>query len=161
MKKVLYVGSFDPPTIGHEDIVKRILEIFDNCIIGVGCDPKKKYTFTQDERVNMLKHIFTDTGVKIVNYGKQLTCDFAKEIGVKVLVRGVRNSSDYEYEDTLAKANKEFNHKLETVFIPADPKLAIISSSFVKGIIGYENWIVRAKKMVHPYVLEKLVKLCQ
>ena len=136
--KALYPGSFDPFTIGHLSIVEDALEIFDEIIIGVGCNEEKRSEWSVETRVSAISsHFDGNPRIKVVAYSG-LTAEFAKKNGISVLVRGVRNSLDFEKEKELADINKEVL-RIPTVLLPARPSQSYISSSMVRELIhnGY------------------------
>jgi pantetheine-phosphate adenylyltransferase len=135
MKKAIFVGSFDPFTNGHLDIVLRAIPLFDKLIIGVGKNSSKKYMFSIDERIKLIKKV-VPSEVDIIPYDT-LTCEFAKENGADYIVRGVRTTIDFEYEKVLAEFNEKYG--LDTIFIPANPGLGIVSSSLVRELINLEK----------------------
>ena len=128
-----YAGSFDPFTIGHLAIARRALEIFGRLIIGIGFNESKRNEYTIEHRIKHIRDIFSkDEGVTVFAY-EGLTAEVAKENGAGVLVRGVRNSIDFEKEKELADINLEV-FGIPTVFLPADPSLSYISSSMVREL---------------------------
>lgn len=129
----LFPGSFDPFTIGHADIVKRALGLFDEVIIGVGYNEQKSGWMPVDERLAVISRLYADEPrVKVVSY-TGLTADFAKENGVTAIVRGVRTMADYDYEMQMADVNRQLTG-IETVFLPASPQLASLSSSLLREL---------------------------
>ena len=137
--KALYAGSFDPFTIGHYDITLRALRLFGKVIIGVGYNEKKTGEYPVGKRVEAIRRIFEGTEDVEVKAYSGLTVEFAKKEGVTVLIRGVRNSLDFEKEKELADINREIG-EMETVFLSAKPELSFISSSMVRELIhnGYD-----------------------
>jgi pantetheine-phosphate adenylyltransferase len=135
--KAVYPGSFDPITLGHVDIIKRALSIFDELVVLVTENPRKKCMFTLEERKKLIEEVLSDLdGVKVdVHHG--LLVDYLKKHGIKVLVRGLRAVTDYEYELQMALANKKLYSDLETVFLIASEKFSFISSSLVKEVALY------------------------
>ena len=134
-KTALFPGSFDPFTLGHEDIVRRALPLFDELYIGIGENQDKRYQFTLDERVRMVESFYADEPrIHVVSY-RGLTVDFARQLGVDFLLRGIRNPSDFEFEKAIAQANREMKPELETVFLLTSARWAFISSSIVRDII--------------------------
>ncbi|MCH5229550.1 MAG: pantetheine-phosphate adenylyltransferase [Muribaculaceae bacterium] len=131
-----YAGSFDPFTIGHKSIADRALEMFDHLIIGIGYNEHKKGEWSVDQRLKAITAIYeTDSRVKVISY-IGLTALKAKELGAHILVRGVRNTLDFEKEKELA----EINHRvfsLSTVMIPSLPEFAFISSSMVRELMHF------------------------
>ncbi len=133
MRLALFPGSFDPFTLGHADIVKRALGLFDEVIIGVGYNEQKSGWMSVDERLAAISRLYADEPrVKVVSY-TGLTADFAKENGVTAIVRGVRTMADYDYEMQMADVNRQLTG-IETVFLPASPQLASLSSSLLREL---------------------------
>ena len=140
MKKAIYPGTFDPITLGHIDLIKKSLNIFDKVIVAVSDGNTKNYLFDANERENLIKKaLFNDLKFSkkkiIVTSFKTLTTDFCKKIKSNVIIRGLRATSDFEYEFQLAGMNKKLNNSIETVFLMSDPENQIISSKFVKEIV--------------------------
>ena len=140
MKKAIYPGTFDPITFGHIDLIKKSLNIFDKVIVAVSDGNTKNYLFSAEERENLIKKaLFKDLKLskkKIdVTSFKTLTTDFCRKMKSNVIIRGLRATSDFEYEFQLAGMNKKLNNLVETVFLMSDPENQIISSKFVKEII--------------------------
>ena len=140
MKKAIYPGTFDPITLGHIDLIKKSLNIFDKVIVAVSDGNIKNYLFDANEREHLIKKaLFEDLKFNkkkiIVTSFKTLTTDFCKKMKSNVIIRGLRATSDFEYEFQLAGMNKKLNNSIETVFLMSDPENQIISSKFVKEII--------------------------
>ena len=140
MKKAIYPGTFDPITFGHIDLIKKSLNIFDQVIVAVSDGNIKNYLFDANEREYLIKKaLFNDLNFNkkkiIVTSFKTLTTDFCKKMKSNVIIRGLRATSDFEYEFQLAGMNKKLNNLIETVFLMSDPENQIISSKFVKEII--------------------------
>ena len=137
--KAFYAGSFNPFTIGHLSIARRALDIFGELIIGIGVNKAKINEVTLEDRMEKIMEVFKNNpGVTVMAY-EGLTAQVAKENGAGVLVRGVRNTSDFEKEKELADINLEV-FGMPTVFIPAEPSLAYVSSSMVRELkhFGYD-----------------------
>ena len=134
-KTAIFPGSFDPYTNGHHDIVQRSLEIFDEVIIGIGYNSTKKTRyFDIDESVENIKSVYkNDSRVKVIVYN-ELTSTFAKKHNAQFLVRGLRNTTDFEYENTISQMNRYLNEDLETVFLITSPKFASISSTIIREV---------------------------
>lgn len=131
--KAFYAGSFNPFTVGHLSIARRALEMFEHLIIGIGYNNLKEHSTGAESRINEISKLFEgDARVEVIAY-TGLTTQAAKEKGAGVLVRGVRNSIDFEKEKELADINLEV-FGMPTVFIPADPKLDYVSSSMVREL---------------------------
>lgn len=138
MKKVaLFPGSFDPFTKGHADIVERGLKLFDEVIIGIGTNSTKKRYFSLEMMTEKIRETFKDNvHVKIISYD-DLTANAAIQHGANFLLRGLRNTTDFEYENTISQVNRHLVGELETVFLITSPKLAPISSTIVRELHKY------------------------
>jgi pantetheine-phosphate adenylyltransferase len=137
MKNIAFFpGSFDPFTKGHEDIVRRGLQLFDHVIIGMGHNINKKRYFELQLMKEKIEAIFTGDSVSVITYDI-LTASKAQELGAKFLLRGLRNTTDFEYENSIAQVNKELASGLETVFLITTPALAPISSTIVRELHKY------------------------
>jgi pantetheine-phosphate adenylyltransferase len=158
MKKAIYPGTFDPITFGHIDLIKKSLNIFDIVIVAVSDGNTKNYLFNAEEREDLIKKaLFNDLKFNkkkiIVTSFKTLTTDFCKKMKSNVIIRGLRATSDFEYEFQLAGMNKKLNNLIETVFLMSDPENQIISSKFVKEIIELRGDI---KKFTTKTVIKSL-----
>ena len=140
MKKAIYPGTFDPITFGHIDLIKKSLNIFDKVTVAVSDGNTKNYLFSAEERENLIKKAlfkdlkFSKKKIDVTSF-KTLTTDFCRKMKSNVIIRGLRATSDFEYEFQLAGMNKKLNNLVETVFLMSDPENQIISSKFVKEII--------------------------
>ena len=136
----LYPGTFDPITYGHIDVIKKALKIVDRVIIAVSENSNKNYLFDINERLNIINNaLFKDlkmkpSKIKVISFNS-LTTDLCKKMNSKIILRGLRAVSDFEYEFQLAGMNRKLNNKIETVFLMSDVENQIISSRFVKEII--------------------------
>jgi len=134
MRKAIFPGTFDPFTLGHLDILKRSLSLFDQITVGVGRNNQKKTMFSEDERIEFIKNCFKDESrVKVMSY-QGLTIDFCKKVGANFIVRGIRNNGDFEFEKAIARTNRKLS-KIETVFLLTSAKTSFISSSIVRELI--------------------------
>jgi pantetheine-phosphate adenylyltransferase len=138
MKKIaLFPGSFDPFTNGHADIVRRGRKIFDEIIIGIGHNSSKKRFFEVDLMLDKIHEAFADDeGVRAIKYN-ELTAGLARQLGANFLLRGLRNTTDFEYENSIAQVNKHIFEELETIFIITSPEFAYISSTVIREIYKY------------------------
>jgi pantetheine-phosphate adenylyltransferase len=132
--KAVYPGSFDPITNGHLDIIERCLDIFDKILVAVLENPKKKPLFSTRERVNMIKEIFTGRENIEVKAFDGLLVDFAEKNDTKVVIRGLRAISDFEYEFQMALMNQKLKPDIETFFMVPNVKYTYLSSKLVKEI---------------------------
>ena len=133
-KIAIFPGSFDPFTSGHEDIVLRGLKMFDKVIIAIGNNSTKQRYFSIEQMIEKIQETFKDFPQVEVKSFKGLTSNFAKEEGAEYLLRGLRNTTDFEYENTIAQVNTHLNHDLETVFLITSPSKAFISSTIVREL---------------------------
>ena len=134
MKRAVFPGSFDPLTLGHQDIVERGATIFDEIIVGIGHNTEKSHMFSIEERKQFITQCFQDNPkVKVMDY-QGLTIDFCKSVGANYLLRGVRNNGDFEFEKAIARTNRELSN-IETVFLLTSIQTSFISSSIVREII--------------------------
>lgn len=133
MNKGLFVGSFDPFTIGHDSIVRRALPLFDHIIIGVGVNERKKYMLSAEERVRRIKRLYADNPKIEVKAYSDLTIDFARREQATYIIKGVRSVKDFEYEREQADVNRLLSG-VETIFLYAEPQLSSISSSMVREL---------------------------
>jgi pantetheine-phosphate adenylyltransferase len=135
MKKAIFPGSFDPFTLGHQDIVEKALKIFNEVVISVGETITKKYLLSPEERMEAVKLLYkNESRVKVRSYDI-LTADLCDEENAGFIIRGLRNSNDFEYEKLIALNNKALNKKVETVFVLSNPEIAHINSTIVREII--------------------------
>ena len=136
MRVAVFPGSFDPITLGHEDIVRRASQLFDKIIVAIGVNSSKKYMFSLEERKQMLETVFSDLeNVEVASF-QGLTADFCTEVGAKWILRGVRNSSDFEYEYTIDQMNKKLAPSLETTILFTSEEYSSISSTVVREILA-------------------------
>lgn len=133
MKIGVFTGSFDPFTIGHDDIVKRALPLFDQIVIGIGVNERKQYRQTKEERVNAIAKVYANEPKIVVKAYSDLTVDFAKRENASYIIKGIRSIKDFEYEREQAEINRMIGG-VETLLLYADPKLASISSSMVREL---------------------------
>ena len=151
MKKAVFPGSFDPLTLGHCDIIKKSLNLFDEIVLAIGVNSNKENMFSIDQRKKFINDEFVnEEKIKISTY-EGLTVDFCKTINADFIVRGLRNPADFEFEKTIAQTNKKLTG-IETVFFLTSPETAYISSSIVREII--------ANKGEYTKLVPKSVRWC-
>lgn len=141
MKKIaLFPGSFDPFTKGHEDIVLRGLKLFDEIIVGIGYNSaKSKRYFEVDFMVRKIEETFADyPNIKVLTFA-ELTAAFAKKHKANYLLRGLRNTTDFEYENSISQVNRHLNPELESVFLITTPQFAAVSSSIIREVHRYDG----------------------
>lgn len=137
--KIIYPGSFDPITLGHLDVIERVAKKFDEVYIAILNNKSKNSLFSISERIEIIedacKHL---SNIKVVAFSGLLV-DFAKEIDCKLIVRGLREISDYEKEVQMALMNRELDNELETIFIVSNSKYAFVSSSLIKEVVSFNG----------------------
>lgn len=156
MRKVLYTGSFDPITKGHMNIIEQALNLFDEVIVAVlQNNSKKSSLFTLEERLEIIKEIYKDYKNVTVITGRGAAVDIALNSKCQAIVRGIRNSTDCDYEFQMATINKEISeNKINTVCLFADPKYQFVSSSMVKELFKLNKDI---SNYVSPLVKSKII----
>ncbi len=134
MKKAVFPGSFDPITLGHVDIIKRAIPLFDEIIIAIGVNAKKNYMFSIEERKKFIENaFFGDDKISVQTY-TGLTVDYCKKIDADFILRGLRNPADFEFEKAIAQTNRKLSG-IETVFLLTSAETSFISSSIVRDIM--------------------------
>ncbi len=153
----MYPGTFDPITLGHEDLVRRATRLFDKVIVAIAANPSKEPMFSLDERVELARTVLADMdSVEVMGYSG-LTVDFARDNGLQAIVRGLRAISDFEYEFQLANMNRHLNEEVESVFLTPAETYTYISSSLVREICSMGGDI---SEFVSPKVKDALMERC-
>lgn len=153
----MYPGTFDPITLGHEDLVRRASRLFDKVVVAIAANPGKEPMFTLDERVELAESVLSDfSNVEVTGY-EGLTVDFARKNDLQVIVRGLRAISDFEYEFQLANMNRHLTDEVETAFLTPTEKYTYISSSLVREICSLGGDI---SEFVSPAVSKALFARC-
>lgn len=137
-RTAVFAGSFDPFTIGHDDIVRRALRLFDRLYVVVAVNPEKRYMFTVDERLAAVRRLYAAEPRVSVAASGGMTADFAREVGARFIVRGVRSAIDFEYEKVEAEYNKRLGG-LETVLLYSRPDLAAVSSTAYRQLVFFHK----------------------
>ena len=154
--KILYPGTFDPLTNGHLDLIERAEMIFGEVIVGVLENTSKKPTFTLEERINQIKNsVIKLRNVEVLSF-HGLTVDCANKLNAKLILRGLRAMSDFEYELQISHTNRSLNKEIETIFLSTDTNFSFLSSSLVKEVAKCNGEI---KHMVPPIVEKDLKNL--
>jgi pantetheine-phosphate adenylyltransferase len=134
MKKAIFPGSFDPFTLGHEDIINRGISLFDEIVIAIGVNAEKKYMFSLEERKHFIEETFkNEPKVTVISY-EGLTIDLCQKVKADFILRGLRNPADFEFEKAIAHTNRRLS-KIETVFLLTAARTSYISSSIVRDVI--------------------------
>lgn len=160
MNKAVYAGSFDPPTNGHLWMIKNGSSVFDELVVAIGINPEKKYAFSVDERIGMLESITKEfPNTSVADMGRNFLIPFASSVNARYLLRGLRSEADFGCELTMRDANRDMNSEIEAWYLIPPSDLRKVSSSFVKGLVGYNGWEDVVKKYVpdsvHKKILEK------
>ena len=151
MKIAVFPGSFDPITKGHVDLVHRAIPLFDKIIVAVGVNSQKKYLFPLEQRLEMLEKVFADDDDTVhVGQFEGLTVNYCKKEGARYLLRGLRNSSDFDYEKTISQLNYIIGDEIETVFLISKPEFSHISSTIVREII-------KGKGNIEPFLPKEIL----
>jgi pantetheine-phosphate adenylyltransferase len=135
MKTAIFPGSFDPFTIGHESIVRRAIPMFDKIIIMIGFNANKKSFFPLEKRLKWINQVFQNEKKVEVRVHEGLTVDFCKEVGAQYILRGLRTSSDFEYERAIAQVNKKMHPEIETVFLLTLPEHTPVNATIIRDIV--------------------------
>ena len=154
MVKAVFAGSFDPPTFGHLNVIERAQKIFTEVHVVIAVNNNKNYLFSGEERKNMMEELTQKWDNVFVNTWNSLIVNYAEKIGANVLIRGVRNVSDFSYEFDLAVMNKGLNQKIETVFMVPDTKYFVLRSSSIKELAAFGG---NLSGMIPP-IVEKALK---
>lgn len=161
MSRVVYAGSFDPPTNGHQWMIEEGARLFHSLVVAIGTNPEKTYTFTAAERTAMLKDIISKidaTNVEVAIFDNRYLVDYARSVGAQYILRGIRSPADFEYERVMRHINADICPEITTVFLMPPRQIAEVSSSLVKGMVGPKDWEQTVRRFV-PEVVFKM--LCQ
>ena len=155
MRRAVYAGSFDPITLGHLWMVEHGGDLFDELVVAIGTNPDKKYLFSLDERLDMLREATVHCrNVRVASYENMFLVRYARQVGASWILRGVRNEQDYAYERGMRYVNAELDGDVRTVFMVPPRELVEVSSSFVKGLVGPGGW----EQVLGKYVPEPVYR---
>ena len=153
MPKVVYPGTFDPFTRGHEDLVRRAAKLFGTVVVGVADSASKRPFFTTDERVTLVREVVQDlANVEVVSFSS-LLMDFVHQQGARIILRGLRAISDFEYEFQMAGMNRHLYPEVETLFLTPGEQWMFVSASIVREIAKFGGDV---SSFVHPAVEKRL-----
>jgi pantetheine-phosphate adenylyltransferase len=152
MRIAVYPGTFDPITLGHEDIVRRAANLFDEVIVAVAGSTSKSTLFDLDERVALAKKAFNTANIKVIGFDG-LLMQFVQDQGAQMVIRGLRAASDFEYEFQLAGMNRKLYPKLETLFLTPSEQYMFVSSSLVREVAKLGGDV---NQFVSPYVVNAI-----
>lgn len=156
MKKIIavYPGTFDPVTNGHLDIIERACELFEKVIVSIAVNPHKKPLFTVKERIDMIKNVTCHLSNAEVDSFKGLLVRNAEKRNAKVIIRGLRAISDFEYEFQMSLTNRKLNPDINTVFLMPNEKYSFLSSSLIRELASYH---ANVKEFLPDYVMKKII----
>ncbi|MDA7916338.1 pantetheine-phosphate adenylyltransferase [Verrucomicrobia bacterium] len=141
MKRAVYAGSFDPLTFGHLWMIEEGRKLFDELIVALGINPAKDYTFSVDQRMEVLRStIGEQENVRVDEFKNKYLVQYAKEQGAQFILRGIRTEGDYSYERQMRHINGDLQPEITTLFLIPPREIAEVSSSFVKGLVGPVGW---------------------
>ena len=157
MRNAVYAGSFDPPTNGHLWMIERGLEMFDHLIVAIGSNPSKSYSFSVEERLELLR-ASTPVSERLViaHFDNRYLVDYAKKMGAEYILRGIRSPNDYEYERVMRHINADMAPEVTTVFLMPPRDIAELSSNMIKGLTGPTGWEETVSRYVPKAVFHAL-----
>ena len=159
MRRAVYAGSFDPITLGHLWMIEQGRALFDELVVAIGINPDKRYLFTLEDRLAMLREVTAGfANVKIASYENLFLVHYAEQIGAEFILRGIRNEQDYGYERGMRYVNAELDARVRTVFLIPPRELVEVSSSFVKGLVGPAGWEQVLEKYVPSPVYRRFIE---
>lgn len=154
----VYAGSFDPPTVGHEWMIAQAAQLFPKLVVAIGTNPDKKYSNPLDRRLGWLRELCRPfPNAQVTSFENLFLADYAKRIGASIIVRGIRNEADYEFERAMRHVNGDLYPGLVSVFLMPPRELAEVSSSMVKGMIGPAGWQGVVQRYVPACVFRSMV----
>ncbi|PIE58382.1 MAG: pantetheine-phosphate adenylyltransferase [Desulfobulbus propionicus] len=155
----IYAGSYDPPTNGHRWMFEQGMKLFDKFFIAVGENAHKAYSFTLNERVEMIKELcIGHQNVEVVTIENKFLVKYAESVGANYIFRGIRNEGDYAYERGMRYVNSNINNDIQTIFMMSPRDLVEVSSSMVKGLVGADCWEEVIKQYVPEPVYKRMLK---
>ena len=159
MRLGVYAGSFDPPTIGHLWMIEQGVRLFDRLIVAIGVNPDKKYTFSLEARLEMLKASTKKfRSVSMASFSNRYLIHYAQSVGATHILRGIRSESDYEFERTMRNINGDLDPEICTIFLMPPRGIAEVSSSMVRGLVGPVGWRKIVRKYLSEAVYRKLLE---
>jgi pantetheine-phosphate adenylyltransferase len=157
MRTAVYAGSFDPPTNGHLWMIEQGLEMFDRLIVAIGSNPSKSYSFTVEERLELLRASTPPSErLVIAHFDNRYLVDYAKKMGAKYILRGIRSPNDYEYERVMRHINSDMAPEVTTAFLMPPRDIAELSSNMIKGLTGPSGWEETVSRYVPEAVFHAL-----
>ena len=150
----IYAGSFDPPTYGHQWMIRRGAEMFDELVVVLAVNPEKRGFLSMERRQQLMEALLAELpdNVRLATVEQGFLVDFAHKVGAGFLLRGIRNTVDYEYEKSMARMNADMEPGIQTVCLMPPPELEAVSSSMVRGFVGVQGWQRWVQASVPPCV---------
>jgi pantetheine-phosphate adenylyltransferase len=159
MRTAVYAGSFDPPTNGHLWMIEQGLELFDHLYVAIGSNPSKSYTFSVDDRMEMLAESLPSCErLTISHFDNRYLVDYAKQVDAQYILRGIRSPGDYEYERVMRHINGDMAPEITTTFLMPPRDIAELSSSMIKGLTGPDGWESIVQRYVPAPVMQRLTQ---
>ncbi len=160
MRRAVYAGSFDPITLGHLWMIEQGRALFDELVVAIGLNPDKRYRFSLEERLAMLREATgAFSNVVVASYENMFLVHYARQVGAGFILRGIRNEQDYGYERGMRYVNAELDGEVRSVFLIPPRELVEVSSSFVKGLVGPAGWEGILEKYVPAAVYRRFIEL--
>ena len=160
MRRAVYAGSFDPITLGHLWMIEQGRALFDELVVAIGINPDKRYRFSLDDRLAMLRETTASfDNVRVASYENLFLVRYAEQVGAQFILRGIRNEQDYGYERGMRYVNAELDAGIRSVFLIPPRELVEVSSSFVKGLVGPAGWEGILEKYVPAAVYRRFVEV--
>lgn len=158
MRTAVYAGSFDPPTNGHLWMIRRGLDVFDKLIVAIGDNPAKRYSFSVEERLEMLREsIPSAEHLEIAHFDNRFLVDYAAKKNAAFILRGIRSPGDYEFEKVMRQINADMAPEITTIFLMPPRDIAEVSSNMIKGLIGPDGWENIVRRYVPEPVFRKIL----
>jgi pantetheine-phosphate adenylyltransferase/8-oxo-dGTP diphosphatase len=158
MHRAVYAASFDPVTNGHLWVLEQGSRLFDELIVAVGINPDKHYTFSEAERIQMLRDTVGDySNLTVDSFVDQFLVNYARQVKADFILRGIRNQSDFEYEMGMMRINTDLDPSIVTVFLMPPREIAEVSSRMVMGLVGPEGWRDAVSRYVPEPVLRQII----
>jgi pantetheine-phosphate adenylyltransferase len=159
MRRAVYAGSFDPITLGHLWMIEQGRALFDELVVAIGINPDKRYWFSLEERLAMLRETTgAFANVRVASYENLFLVHYAEQVGASFILRGIRNEQDYGYERGMRYVNAELDGEVRSVFLIPPRELVEVSSSFVKGLVGPAGWERILEKYVPAAVYRRFLE---
>jgi pantetheine-phosphate adenylyltransferase len=159
MRTAVYAGSFDPPTNGHLWMIEQGLAMFDQLIVAIGNNPSKRYSFTVEERLQLLRDSTSPSeNLEITHFDNRYLVDYARKMDAKYVLRGIRSPHDYEYERVMRHINADMAPEITTVFLMPPRDIAEVSSNMIKSLIGPQGWEDTVRRYVPEPVFAQLAR---